>query len=153
VGVDINQELLDQAAADYGTFSHFNQKQSTEPVTDICRHAQDRALFTGDWLGRWSYEWQDLWEAPLDREYFMDYRISYIYPKGERDKVDVATFPLRLMCRIIHDRTGSPAVLPRTPETGHACHEAGHQHSWVAAVGGRPRQRHRTPSGLLPSKA
>jgi len=133
MGVDINPELLDQAAAyygqnpkmqfqradlsagfpeqlrkeepfdlyftSYGTFSHFTQAQSIDLVADICRHAPDRALFTGDWLGRWSYEWQDLWDAPLDREYFMDYRISYIYPKEERDKVDVATFPLRLMCR------------------------------------------------------
>jgi len=133
MGVDINPELLAQAAAyygqnpkmrfqradlsagfperlrkeepfdlyftSYGTFSHFTQAQSIDLVADICRHAPDRALFTGDWLGRWSYEWQDLWDAPLDREYFMDYRISYIYPKEERDKVDVATFPLRLMCR------------------------------------------------------
>ncbi len=133
VGVDINPDLLDQAAAyygqnpkmqfrkadlssglpeplqkekpfdlyftSYGTFSHFTEEQSVDLVADICRHAPDRALFTGDWLGRWSYEWQDLWEAPLDREYFMDYRISYIYPAEERDKVDVATFPLRLMCR------------------------------------------------------
>jgi SAM-dependent methyltransferase len=133
VGVDINAELLDQAAAyygqnakmrflkadlsgglpeelqreepfdlyftSYGTFSHFTEKQSIDLVADICRHAPDRALFTGDWLGRWSYEWQDLWDAPLDCEYFMDYRISYIYPKEERDKVDVAAFPLRLMCR------------------------------------------------------
>jgi len=133
VGVDVNQELLDQAAAyygnnpkmqfwredlsaglperlkaqdpfdlyftSYGTFSHFTQDQIIELVADICRHAPDRALFTGDWLGRWSYEWQDLWDAPVDSEYFMDYRISYIYPKEERDEVEVASFPLRLMCR------------------------------------------------------
>ncbi len=133
VGVDVNQELLDQAAdyygnnpkmqfwredlsaglperlkaqdpfdlyfTSYGTFSHFTQEQIIELVADICRHAPDRALFTGDWLGRWSYEWQDLWDAPVDSEYFMDYRISYIYPKEERDNVEVASFPLRLMCR------------------------------------------------------
>lgn len=29
----------------------------------------------------------------------MDYRISYIYPKEDRDKVSVTSFPLRLMCR------------------------------------------------------
>ncbi len=133
VGVDLNQELLDQAESyygqnpkmhflradlssglpealwehepfdlyftSYGTFSHFTEQQSIDLVADICRHAPDRALFTGDWLGRWSYEWQDLWDAPLEREYFMDYRISYIYPEEERDKVDVASFPLRLMCK------------------------------------------------------
>ena len=35
----------------------------------------------------------------MNEEYFMDYRISYIYPEEERDQVDVAAFPLRLMCR------------------------------------------------------
>ncbi|MBW1956574.1 MAG: class I SAM-dependent methyltransferase, partial [Deltaproteobacteria bacterium] len=83
----------------YGTFSHFNQEESIRLVADICRHAPSGALFMGDWLGRWSYEWQDLWHAPVDREYFMNYRISYIYPPEERDHVDVAEFPLRLVCR------------------------------------------------------
>jgi SAM-dependent methyltransferase len=83
----------------YGTWSHLHDDQAVALIADICRHASNRSLLVGDWLGRWSYEWQDLWDAPLDREYWMDYRISYIYPKEERDKVDVAVFPLRLMCR------------------------------------------------------
>lgn len=83
----------------YGTFAHFHDDQSIKIIADICRHAPDRALFVGDWLGRYTYEWQDLWHHPADREYFMDYRISYIYPEEERDKIDVATFPLRLMCQ------------------------------------------------------
>jgi SAM-dependent methyltransferase len=83
----------------YGTWSHFNDDQAIKLIADIARHAPDRALLVGDWLGRWSYEWQDLWDAPLDEEYFMDYRISYIYPEEKRDKVDVASFPLRLMCQ------------------------------------------------------
>lgn len=133
VGVDINEELLSQAEAcygtnpkmsfqredlskgltegitrhepfdlyfsSYGTWSHFHDDQAVKLVADIASHAPDRALFVGDWLGRWSYEWQDLWDAPMDEEYFMDYRISYIYPEEERNKVGVASFPLRLMCR------------------------------------------------------
>lgn len=83
----------------YGTWSHFHDDQAVKLVADIARHAPDRALLVGDWLGRWSYEWQELWDSPLDEEYFMDYRISYIYPEEERDEVDVASFPLRLMCR------------------------------------------------------
>ena len=85
--------------AGYGTLSHFHDVQSSEIIADICRHAPDGAIFVGDWLGRYSYEWQDLWHHPVDREYFMDYRISYIYPEEERDKVEVASFPLRLMTR------------------------------------------------------
>jgi SAM-dependent methyltransferase len=83
----------------FGTLSHFNEEQSIRLLAGVCRHAKNGAIFMGDWLGRWSYEWQDLWHKPLDREYFMNYRISYIYPPEERDRVDVATFPLRLMCR------------------------------------------------------
>ncbi len=133
VGLDINDELLNQARAyygsnpkmqfmredlsrglpqkikdmepfdvyfsSYGTWSHLHDDQAVALIADICRQSSDRALLVGDWLGRWAYEWQDLWDAPLDREYWMDYRISYIYPKEERDTKDVAVFPLRLMCR------------------------------------------------------
>jgi len=83
----------------FGTFSHFHDHQSVKIITDICKHAPERAIFMGDWLGRYSYEWQDLWHHPPDKEYFMDYRISYIYPEEERDKVEVASFPLRLTTR------------------------------------------------------
>ncbi len=83
----------------FGTFSHFHDHQSVKIIADICKHAPERAIFMCDWLGRYSYEWQDLWHHPLDKEYFMDYRISYIYPEEERDKVDVASFPLRLITR------------------------------------------------------
>jgi len=83
----------------FGTFSHFNEEQSVKIIGDICRHAPEHAILMGDWLGRYSYEWQDLWHHPPDEEYFMDYRISYIYPEEEREKVDVASFPLRLVNR------------------------------------------------------
>jgi SAM-dependent methyltransferase len=92
-------EPFDLYFSSYGTWSHFHDDEAVKLITDIAKHAPDRALFVGDWLGRWAYEWQDLWDAPMDEEYFMDYRISYIYPAEERDKVDVASFPLRLMCR------------------------------------------------------
>jgi hypothetical protein len=133
VGLDINQDLLKQAGANYGhipklrfvlgdmsdglpdiikdeepfdvyftsygTLSHFNNQQTERLIADICSHAPGGALFIGDWLGRYSYEWQDLWHEPLDKEYFMDYRISYIYPEEERDGAEVAVFPLRLASR------------------------------------------------------
>lgn len=83
----------------YGTLSHFNEHQSVKLLADICRHAPKNSLFMGDWLGRYSYEWQDLWHHPADREFFIDYRISYIYPEDERKNVDIPVFPLRLMNR------------------------------------------------------
>lgn len=81
----------------YGTLSHFGEEQTVDIVADVCKHAPERAIFIGDWLGRYSYEWQDLWHHPVDEEYFMDYRITYIYPEEERDSVEVESFPLRLM--------------------------------------------------------
>jgi SAM-dependent methyltransferase len=92
-------DAFDVYFAGYGTLSHFHDEQSVKIIADICRHASDGAVFVGDWLGRYSYEWQDLWHHPVDREYFMDYRISYIYPEDEREHVEVLSFPLRLMNR------------------------------------------------------
>ncbi len=93
------EQAFDFYSAGYGTLSHFHDDLTARLIADICRHAPDGALFMGDWLGRFSYEWQDLWHHPLDREYFMDYRISYIYPEDEREGVEISSFPLRLMTR------------------------------------------------------
>ncbi|MFO7972420.1 MAG: class I SAM-dependent methyltransferase [Desulfobacterales bacterium] len=83
----------------YGTFSHFHDHQSAKIIADIARHASGQAIFMGDWLGRYTCEWQDLWHHPADEEYFMDYRISYIYPEEERDQRDISSFPLRLITK------------------------------------------------------
>jgi SAM-dependent methyltransferase len=83
----------------FGTLSHFTNEQCIKIIADICTHAPDYALFMGDWLGRYSVEWQDLWHHPADQEYFMDYRISYIYPEEERARADIASFALKLVCR------------------------------------------------------
>lgn len=83
----------------YGTLSHFNDKQCAKIIADICTHSNDRAVFIGDWLGRYSYEWQDLWHHPGDEECFMDYRISYLYPEEVRTAMEIPSFPLRLMTR------------------------------------------------------
>lgn len=92
-------EPFDIYFTSYGTFSHFHNHQMVNIVADICDHAPERALLIGDWLGRYSYEWQDLWHHPAEEEYFMDYRISYIYTENERDSVQVESFPLRLVTR------------------------------------------------------
>ena len=83
----------------YGTMSHFNHKTSVKIVSEILKHAPERAVFIGYWLGRYSYEWADLWGQSPDDEFFMDYRISYIYPPEERNSVEIPIFPLRLMTK------------------------------------------------------
>lgn len=93
------QDPFDIYLTSYGTMSHFHDEQNVKIISDICRHAPEKALFVGDWLGRYSYEWQDLWHYPPDQECFMDYRISYVYPEEMRDLADVAVFPLRIITR------------------------------------------------------
>ena len=94
-----DEDPFDFYFTSFGTLSHFNNEQCVKIIADICRHAPEYAIFMGDWLGRYSYEWQDLWHHPVEEEYFMDYRISYIYPEEERAIADVASFPLKLVCR------------------------------------------------------
>ena len=96
--------LRDQAPFDfyfssYGTLSHFHHDECVKIFCDICEHTSEYALVMADWLGRYSYEWQDLWHEPADREVFMDYRISYIFPEEERGEANITSFPLRLMSR------------------------------------------------------
>jgi SAM-dependent methyltransferase len=93
------QGPFDVYITSYGTMSHFHDEQNVKLISDICRHAPNKALFVADWLGRYSYEWQDLWDNSPDQEYFMDYRISYIYPEEIRNNAEVAVFPLRLITR------------------------------------------------------
>jgi hypothetical protein len=65
----------------------------------VARHAQNHALVICDWLGRYSYEWQDLWTGGSEGGSSIDYRISYIYPPEERDNVDIQSFSLRMLYR------------------------------------------------------
>lgn len=96
-GLDIQDGPFDVYFSSYGTMSHFTSQQMVKLLSDIASHSEDGALVVLDWLGRYSYEWQDLWSLNTDEENFMDYRISYIYPPEERDSVDIQSFPLKLL--------------------------------------------------------
>lgn len=96
-GLDIKDEPFNVYFSSYGTMSHFTSQQMIKLLSDIAAHAGDGAIVVLDWLGRYSYEWQDLWSFKTDEEKFMDYRISYIYPPEERDSVDIQSFPLKLL--------------------------------------------------------
>jgi len=96
-GLDIEDETFDVYFSSYGTMSHFTSQQMIKLLSDIAAHSKNGALVVLDWLGRYSYEWQDLWSLNFDDEEFMDYRISYIYPPEERDSVDIQSFKLKLL--------------------------------------------------------
>jgi SAM-dependent methyltransferase len=85
----------------FGALSHLNEDQTVRLFSDIVKHAEDGALIMGDWLGRYSYEWQELWDADTSREQWMNYVISYIYPPGKRRfaRKKLSSLNLRLLCR------------------------------------------------------
>ena len=85
--------------ANYGTFSHNTDEQTIEILNKLVRHADNGAIITIDWLGRYSYEWQTLWSRDFENGKWMDYTISYIYADGEKDVQDLTTFPLRIIAR------------------------------------------------------
>lgn len=96
-GLSLEEDPFDIYLTSYGTLSHNNDSQNAKILGDIARHCGDHALIICDWLGRYSYEWQELWVQDPAEETFMDYRISYIYPPEERETVDIKSFPLRLL--------------------------------------------------------
>lgn len=148
-GVELNQELLEQAREiyssnpkmvfqqgdfcnglplpedeqpydlyfmSYGTSSHHNEDETmVNMLADIAKRTDDYAVVVCDWLGRYSYEWQNLWvQNPADLEN-MDYAISYIYEKEEREKRrdELQHLTLRLMSR--------PEINDITKKAGKKC--------------------------------
>ncbi len=97
---DAGVEPYDLYAASFGTLSHFGEDDTVRLLSDIARHAAPGALLVGDWLGRFAYEWTDLWDDDLSTEKWMDYRISYIYSPEERAIREIDSFGLRLLSDI-----------------------------------------------------
>jgi len=85
--------------ASYGVMSHINDDQTVQLFSDIIRHAENGSIIMGDWLGRYSYEWQELWNDNTRKEQWMDYYISYIYPPEKRKNLKLTPLKLRLMSR------------------------------------------------------
>lgn len=98
-GLPLKGETYDVYFTSYGTLSHCHDGQTATLLADIARGCEGHALVICDWLGRYSYEWQDLWMEEPGEETFMDYRISYIYPPEDRHRVDIQSFPLRILSR------------------------------------------------------
>lgn len=134
-GVDLNEDLLQQAAGIYGnqpkmtfaqasftdglplaedeppfdlyftsfgTCSHHNDDETMiRLLVDIAERTDTYSLVHCDWLGRYSYEWQDLWTLDLSEMRNMDYVVSYIYAKEEREakRDELQHLTLRLVSR------------------------------------------------------
>lgn len=97
-----DEEPFDLYFASYGTWSHHNDDATAVALlADIARRTRNNALVVCDWLGRYSYEWQTLWSNDLSENRNMDYVVSYIYEKQEREakRDELQHLWLRLMSR------------------------------------------------------
>jgi SAM-dependent methyltransferase len=98
--VEEGERPYDLYLTSYGTFSHHNDDETLiQLLADIAKHTEDHCIIVGDWLGRYSYEWQELWVADHSELRNMDYVISYIYDEKEREarRDELAHIYLRLM--------------------------------------------------------
>ena len=86
----------------YGTFSHHNEDETAvRLLAEIAKRVENYSVIVCDWLGRYSYEWQDLWVNDPKERRNMDYVVSYIYEPEEREsrKDELQHLNLRLMSR------------------------------------------------------
>jgi SAM-dependent methyltransferase len=86
----------------YGTCSHHNKDQTlVNLLAEIAQRTEKYSLIVCDWIGRYSYEWQDLWTNNLSKKRNMDYVVSYIYEKEEREqrRGELQHLNLRLVSR------------------------------------------------------
>ncbi len=102
--VEDDEDFYDLYFASFGTLSHLHTDETIRLFAEVADHGKDGAILLADWLGRYTYEWQDLWDADTSEEQWMDYRISYIYSAEERATKVIESFPLRLVSsEEVHD--------------------------------------------------
>ncbi|NIU58925.1 MAG: hypothetical protein GWN67_21845 [Phycisphaerae bacterium] len=97
-----NDKPYDLYFTSYGTCSHHNNdKTLIRLLADIAKRTRVYCLIVCDWLGRYSYEWQSLWTNDLSKNRNMDYIVSYIYEKKEREqrRNELQHLTLRLVSR------------------------------------------------------
>lgn len=82
-----DEKPYDLYFASYGTCSHHNDDETfIRLLAEIASRVEEHCLIVCDWLGRYAYEWQSLWTNDLSENRNMDYVISYIYDKEEREQ-------------------------------------------------------------------
>lgn len=91
------EEPYDLYFTSYGTLSHCTNDELEKLFTDMGKHANNGSLILADFLGRYSYEWQNLWTKNPEEVTYMDYVINYLYAEEDRDEVELSSFPMRLM--------------------------------------------------------
>jgi SAM-dependent methyltransferase len=91
-GLDsLDAESFDLYFSSYGTLSHLSADELDKLLQDIVGHTNSHSLVVLDLLGRCSLEWTSLWGK---ESVVCDYTMSWLYPKDERAKLDIETFPM-----------------------------------------------------------
>ena len=64
-----NEKPYDLYFTSYGTWSHHNDDETAvQLLAQIAERVEHYCVIVCDWLGRYSYEWQDLWvHDPAER--------------------------------------------------------------------------------------
>ena len=100
--LDEGEDSYDLYFSSYGATSHHNDLETlVHLLSDIAKATKDYSIIVCDWLGRYSYEWQNLWTNSLSKNCNMDYVVSYIYDKEEREqrRSELQHLNLRLISR------------------------------------------------------
>jgi SAM-dependent methyltransferase len=85
--LDRGEEPYDLYFSSYGATSHHNDLDTlVRLLADIAKQTRHYCVVVCDWLGRYSYEWQSLWSNDPKENVNMDYVVSYIYEKEEREQ-------------------------------------------------------------------
>lgn len=97
-----DEQPYDLYFSSFGTFSHHNDDETAiRLLAEIAERTKDYCLVHCDWLGRYAYEWQTLWTHDFEQCRNMDYVVSYIYDKADREarRDELQHLTLRLICR------------------------------------------------------
>jgi len=100
--VEEDERPFDLYFTSYGTMSHHNDDETAvRLLAQIARRCENYCVIVCDWLGRYSYEWQDLWTNEPESFQNLDYVVSYIYTPEERERMGdhLQHLTLRLMSR------------------------------------------------------
>jgi len=95
--LDEGEEPYDLYFTSYGTLSHCTNEELEKLFVDMGKHGNNGSLILADFIGRYSYEWQNLWTHDPEEVSYIDYVINYLYAEGDRDNVELSSFSLRLM--------------------------------------------------------
>ncbi|OWZ82755.1 class I SAM-dependent methyltransferase [Natranaerobius trueperi] len=91
--VDQSEQSYDLYFTAYATLSHCNNEELEKLFSDIAKHGENGSILVADWIGRYSYEWQNHWTSNPEQKNFLDYKLNFYSDRAK----EVSTFPLRMM--------------------------------------------------------